>query len=67
MNHLEFLELLICPISKEKLCLHSFEVFEEKKVKFGVLISKSGYTYPIINYIPRIFEGAWLSLGRGRL
>jgi ubiquinone/menaquinone biosynthesis C-methylase UbiE/uncharacterized protein YbaR (Trm112 family) len=60
MNHFEFLELLICPISKEKLCLHSFELIEEKKVKFGVLISKSGYTYPIINYIPRIFEGAWL-------
>lgn len=60
MNHQEFLELVVCPISKEKLCLHSFEVFEEKKVKFGVLMSKNGYAYPIINFIPRIFEGAWL-------
>ena len=59
MNHLEFLDILICPITKEKLNVHSFELTKEKRVKSGVLISKSGYTYPIINYVPRIFEGAW--------
>ena len=50
---IEFLEILRCPVSEEKLEIHN-PVYENDEIKTGFLISKSNnYTYPIINFIPR--------------
>ena len=60
MKHRDFLNSLICPLTKEKLTTHSFELNDNDKIKYGILLSDSGHAYPVINYVPRLFEGAWL-------
>ena len=50
------LELLIDPISKDKLELRDEKIDENGNIINGTLFSKSGNEYPIVNGIPR-FEG----------
>lgn len=50
------LDLLIDPISKERLELKDEKMDKNKNILYGILFSKSGNEYPIVNGIPR-FDG----------
>jgi 2-polyprenyl-3-methyl-5-hydroxy-6-metoxy-1,4-benzoquinol methylase/uncharacterized protein YbaR (Trm112 family) len=57
----KIVDILRCPVSKEKLKLDVFETEtrtyngqSEEEIKSGILTSASGYIYPIINGVPRL-------------
>jgi uncharacterized protein YbaR (Trm112 family) len=51
--HPQFVDLLMCPETREPLTLHAEQQQPNGFVVSGKLVSRSGKTYPIINGIPR--------------
>ena len=53
-KHLSFVR---CPSCNDDLTLNTFERFDDKRIKDGLLLCKCGLSYPIINGVPRLLLG----------